>query len=210
MLASGAEDVGDALPESLRDVLLTRVTALTEDAQRILGIASVAGRTVRPDLLAEVAGTPEEALEGPLREALASQILVSDPSMDGDAHRFRHALLAEVVYDDLLPSERRRLHAAYAAALDARPVPVGGMAASHLAALAHHATAAHEPMRALRAWVGAARAAAAAYAFTESLRAYERAIELWDAVPADDRPDGVDAAELYLRGQHGRARLWSG
>jgi DNA-binding CsgD family transcriptional regulator/tetratricopeptide (TPR) repeat protein len=196
LLASGAEDV-NALPETLRDVLLTRVTALSEDAQRILGIASVAGRTVRPDLLAEVAGTPEEALEGPLREALGSQILMSDPSMDGDAYRFRHALLAEVVYDDLLPSERRRLHAAYAAALDARRVPVGAMAASHLAALAHHATAAHESTRALRAWVGAARAAAAAYAFTESLRAYERAIELWDAVPADDRPEGVDAAELY-------------
>ena len=45
---------------------------------------------------------------------------------------------------------------------------------------------------------GAARAAAAAYAFTESLRAYERAIELWDAVPADDRPEAVDAAELYF------------
>ncbi len=102
------------------------------------------------------------------------------------------------MYDDLLPSERRRLHAGYAAALDARPVPEGAEAASHLAALAHHATAAHETTRALRAWVRAARAASAAYAFTESLRAYERAIELWDAVPADDRPDGVDAAELYF------------
>jgi DNA-binding CsgD family transcriptional regulator len=198
LLASGAEDAGDALPETLRDVLLTRLTALTEDAQWVLGIASVAGRNVRPDLLAEVAGISEEALEGPLREALASQILVSDPAEGGNAYRFRHALLAEVVYDDLLPSERRRLHAAYAAALDARPVPEGADAASHLAALAHHATAAHETTRALRAWVGAARAAAAAYAFTESLRAYERAIELWDAVPADDRPEGVDAAELYF------------
>jgi DNA-binding CsgD family transcriptional regulator len=197
LLATGAEDAGEGLPASLRDVLLTRVTALTEEAQWILGVASVAGRTVHPDLLATVAGTSEETVEGPLREALASQILVSDPSRDDGAYRFRHALLAEVVYDDLLPSERRRLHAAYAAALDARPVPDGAEAASHLSALAHHATAAHEPARALRAWVGAARAAAAAYAFAESMHAYERAIDLWDAVPADDRPDGVDAAELH-------------
>ncbi len=197
LLASGAEDAGEGLPQTLRDVLLTRVTSLGEGAQRILGIASVAGLTVHPDLLAAVAGIPEEMLEGPLREALASQILVSDSSREGDAYRFRHALLAEVVYDDLLPSERRRLHAAYAAALDARPVPAGAEAASHLAALAHHATAAHEPARALRAWVGAARAAWAVYAFAELMRAYERAIDLWDAVPADDRPDGVDAAELH-------------
>ena len=36
----------------------------------------------------------------------------------GEGHyAFRHALLGEAVYDDLLPGERVRLHAAYAAAL---------------------------------------------------------------------------------------------
>jgi DNA-binding NarL/FixJ family response regulator len=196
LLASGAEQHGERLPQTLRDVLLTRVTALSEETQRLLGVAAVAGRRVRADLLAAVTDTPEAVLEGPLREALASQILVTDAA-SGDAYRFRHALLAEVVYDDLLPSERRRLHAAYAAALEAGPVPPGAEAASHLAAIAHHATAAHEPVRALRAWVGAARAAGGAYAFAEALGAYERAIDLWDAVPADDRPDGVDPAALH-------------
>jgi DNA-binding CsgD family transcriptional regulator/tetratricopeptide (TPR) repeat protein len=102
------------------------------------------------------------------------------------------------VYDDLLPSERRRLHSAYAAVLESQPVPEGAEGASHLSALAHHASAAHEPTRALRAWVGAARAAEAAFAFSGSMNAYERAIELWDAVPADDRPDGIDAAALHF------------
>ena len=69
-----------------------------------------------------VAGAAETDIEGPLREAVAAQILTIDPQNRPDAYRFRHALLAEAVYDDLLPSERRRLHAAYAAALDARPV----------------------------------------------------------------------------------------
>ena len=154
------------------------------------------GRSVEPGLLAEVAAQPEAELEDPLREALAAQLLVSDPSGDG-RYRFRHALLAEAVYDDLLPSERRRLHAAYAAALDARPVPDGAEGASQLAAVAHHASAAHEPVRALRAWILAARAASGAVAFAESLRAFERAIDLWDAVPADDRPSGVDLAHLH-------------
>ena len=197
LLASGAEEHRDSLPPTLRDVLLTRVTTLSEEAQRVLGIAAVAGRRVRAELLAAVAGIPEGELERPLREALASQIIVTDTSMDIDAYRFRHALLAEAVYDDLLPSERRRLHAAYAAVLDARPVPDGVEGASLLSALAHHATAAHEPTRALRAWVGAARAATASYAFSAAMTAYERAIDLWDAVPADDRPDGVDAAGLH-------------
>ena len=200
LLASGAGKPGGALPPTLRDVLMTRVTALSEDAQRILGIAAVAGRTVESELLAEVAGSDEAAIEGALREALAAQILAIDPQSHPDAYRFRHALLAEAVYDDLLPSERRRLHAAYATALDARPVAAGAQGANQLAALAHHATAAHEPVRALRAWVNAARAASAAHAFHAASQAYEWAIELWDAVPADDRPADTDAAALYHEG----------
>ena len=33
---------------------MARVTALSEDAQRILGVAAVAGRSVRGELLAQV------------------------------------------------------------------------------------------------------------------------------------------------------------
>jgi ATP/maltotriose-dependent transcriptional regulator MalT len=197
LLASGAGDAGEGIPETLRDVLLSRVTALSEDAQRVLGVASVAGRSVASELLAEVAEETEAAIEAPLREAVASQIVVTDVASQGHAYRFRHALLAEAVYDDLLPSERRRLHAAYAEALEARPDPDGAEGASHLAALAHHATEAHQPARALRAWVAAARSSSGAYGFAESLTAYERAISLWDAVPADDRPQNVDPAALY-------------
>jgi DNA-binding NarL/FixJ family response regulator len=196
LLASGIGEAAERIPPTLRDVLLTRVTALSEEAQRILGVAAVAGRTVQPAWLASVAGDEEAAIEGPLREAVAAQILTTDQSTRADAYRFRHALLAEAVYDDLLPNERRRLHAAYAALLDAQPVPEGADGASLLAALAHHATAAHDQVRALHAWVRAARAAADTHAFGEAGRCYERAIELWDAVPADDRPTGVDASAL--------------
>ena len=125
LLASGADTAADHLPPTLRDVLMTRVTSQSEDAQRILGVAAVAG-AVEADLLADVAGSAETDIEGPLREAVAAQILTVDPQATSGAYRFRHALLAEAVYDDLLPSERRRLHAAYAAVLDARPAATRG------------------------------------------------------------------------------------
>ena len=200
LLASSSGHPDDVLPPTLRDVLMTRVTALSEDAQRILGVAAVAGRSVEADLLAEVAGADDTVIENALREALAAQILAIDAHGRPETYRFRHALLAEVVYDDLLPSERRRLHAAYATALDAAPIAAGAEGASQLATLAHHATAAHENVRALRAWVAAARAAVRAHAFAEARQAYERAIELWDAVPVDDRPTDADAAALFYEG----------
>ena len=39
LLASGADEPGRGLPQTLRDVLLTRVTALPDEAQRLLGVA---------------------------------------------------------------------------------------------------------------------------------------------------------------------------
>ena len=83
LLASGAGTPGDRLPPTLRDVLLTRFTELSEDAQRILGYAAVAGRTVESDLLADVAEAGEAEIEGPLREAVAAQILTIDRAPAG-------------------------------------------------------------------------------------------------------------------------------
>ena len=55
---------------------------------------------------------------------IVAQLLVVDP--DTDAYRFRHALIGEVVYAELLPPERRRLHRRIATALrDAGTAPAG-------------------------------------------------------------------------------------
>jgi hypothetical protein len=53
-----------------------------------------------------------------LREAVAHQLLVPH---DASAYAFRHELLREAVYQDLLPEERARLHAVYGAALRSAP-----------------------------------------------------------------------------------------
>ena len=63
-----------------------------------------------------VAGVDSATLSRALREALAAQVIVAD----GDGYAFRHALIQEMVHDELLPSERAALHARYADALEAR------------------------------------------------------------------------------------------
>jgi DNA-binding CsgD family transcriptional regulator/tetratricopeptide (TPR) repeat protein len=177
--------------------MLTRVAALSEGAQRILGIAAVEPGLIDPVRIAAVAGLPEIEVEGPVHEALAAQVIVPDPAGAVDGYRFRHALLAEAVLDELLPSERRRLHASYAAFLAERSVPPGAEGASQLALLAYHATGARQSAMALGAWVRAARAARAAYGSPEALEAYDNALALWDAVPLEQLPEGVDVADLY-------------
>jgi DNA-binding CsgD family transcriptional regulator/tetratricopeptide (TPR) repeat protein len=162
----------------------------------LLGIAAVAGRSVEHDLLRDVAAVNDEGLEAAMREAVAAGIVVATADGPTAVYAFRHALLQEAVYDDLLPTERRRHHATYAVALHNRPVEAGAAGAGHLAALAHHASASHDLAAALEAWVAAGRASVEAYAFPAAARSLERALDLWEAVPLGERPTGVDQIQL--------------
>ena len=196
LLAAGADGDGDGLPAKLKDVLVGRIGALSEPTRQLLGVVSAAGGSVDHDVLATVLGYDEAALTATLDEAVGSQILAAPKGRVSPAYEFRHALLGEGIYDDLLVSEKRRIHAAYASALARDTPPDGADDASHLAAVAHHATVAHELPTALQAWIAAARASMQATAYHEAGRAYERALELWDVVPADQRPSSEDELEL--------------
>ena len=188
LLAAGAARADVALPVALADVLLARVEALSDLAQDVLKVAAVAGRRVDHRLLAAVAGLPEEQLEQGLREAVADQVLVVDPA--GESYRFRHALLQEVVYGDLLPGERTRLHATYA-----RVLAESGPAAE----LAWHALASHDLPGALGALVRAAADAREVFGPAEAYHHLTQAIELWERVPDAAAVAGIDRPELLLR-----------
>ncbi|HEX3490839.1 MAG TPA: AAA family ATPase [Streptosporangiaceae bacterium] len=187
------EDGGDDLPPSLRDVLLSRVDALTQDAQRLLRVVSVAGRTVSDDLLAAVAGMAEAGLYAALREAVENHLLLIGPG--GRGYAFRHALTRDAVYEDVLPGERVRLHAAYAEALTADPRLADDEGALP-AALAYHWYAALDLPQALPAVIRAARHAAASYAPAEALRHLERALEIWPRVSDAEQRTGLDLTEV--------------
>ena len=188
---------GDRLPETLRGVLLVRLASRSDAAARLVEIAAVGGREVAHDVLDDVCGLDEPALAAALHEAVDAQLLLVGRDASVDRYRFRHALVQEAAYDQLLPSERRRLHEAYAVALEARPAASGAAEASRLVELAHHWRSAHEATRALHAAIQAGDASRAVYAYAEAGRQYERAIELWDAVAPDDRPDDRDLGDLY-------------
>jgi ATP/maltotriose-dependent transcriptional regulator MalT len=196
LLAAYTED-GERLPATLVDVLLSRVERLSEHAQRVIRVASVAGRRVPHTTLAEVAELSEAELEEALREAVQHHVLVATEDRGRDVYAFRHALLREAAYGDLLPGERVRLHSAYARRLAGRHGR-RGMAA----ALAHHSMESHQLPQALAASVEAAQDAKQAGAPTESLHHLERALKLWEAVPEEDRPPGIDEATLLRKASH--------
>ena len=141
LVAAGAIRADIALPDALADVLLGRIEALPELAQDVLKVAAVAGRRVGHQLLVAASGRPEAEVERGLRDAIAGQVLVASAATE--SYRFRHALLQEAVYGDLLPGERTRLHATYARLLAAAdPGAEDGSASA--AELAWHCLASHD------------------------------------------------------------------
>ena len=191
LLAAGLDGLG-ALPPSLAAALALRIERLSDDAQEIVRVLS-AGGVLDDAVLAEVSALDRRALRDGLREAVASHIVV----LDGDRYTLRHALVREVVHDDLLPGERAELHRALARALQehAEAVP----SAQRAAAIAHHYLAAGDQPAAVAAAVRAGVAAMGVQAYREGATLFERALELWERVPDAAELTGTDEAELLER-----------
>ncbi|MFE9613401.1 AAA family ATPase [Streptomyces sp. NPDC006012] len=183
------------LTDTLRDLLLVRVEALSETAQRVVRMVAEGGSTVEYPLLAAATGLAEDDLIEALRAAVNAGILLAVPG--GDGFRFRHSLVREAVADDLLPGERSRLNRRYAEAMESDPALVP--ADERAMRLASHWYHAHDPAKALPAVLDASVAARCRYAYTEQLRLLERAMELWDTAPAPVRAAlrPVDCVAVY-------------
>ncbi|MCW2710307.1 MAG: helix-turn-helix transcriptional regulator [Marmoricola sp.] len=173
---------GWSLPEDLADLLLVRLDRLGEDARDVVRVASAAGQRVSHDLLSRVAPFPEDRLELALREAIDGHVLVRTGA---DQYAFRHALLGEAVYDDLLPGERMRLHTSYAAAVRELHGREGA------ASLARHALASHDLPTALQASVEAGEQALGSGGPDEAARHFAKALEIYERAAAqlDEPPD---------------------
>lgn len=197
LVATGAIG-GGPLPGSLRDVLATRLAALDEVTQGIVRLASVPGRVVSHELLERIAGTTPPVLIAALREAVEQRVLVHvvDP---WPGYAFRHALVREAAYDQLLVTERMAIHRAVADALerDETLSPAGELART--GEIAYHAMAARDLSRGLSASLVAISVAGQASAHAEVEVHLERILDVWSQIPDAASRIGMDHAELLAR-----------
>ncbi|MFI2361652.1 AAA family ATPase [Promicromonospora sp. NPDC019610] len=202
-----AEELLDAGPDSaslpwtLTEVLRTRLERLDPEVQQVLRIASVAGRRVREELLrAAAARWGAHDVDAALREAVTQQVLV----VSGVHLEFRHALLAEALYADLLPGERSSLHRAYLAVIE-QDGP-DGMPIGSAAERAHHAYEGHDLPAALTASRDAALRARRLLAPEEELRHWEQVLALWESVPDAEERIGRDRVDVAVAAGEAAAR----
>jgi DNA-binding CsgD family transcriptional regulator len=180
------------LPAGLAALLLARVEQLSDTTQQVLRAAAVAGRKADDELVRAASGLAAAEYEAAVREAVTHQLLVPDGS---EGYVFRHALLREAVYGDLLPGERTRLHATMSALLAeeyrlSRP----GTAAE----LAQHCLASHDIPGAFAASVRAGEEAERIGAPAEAHRHYDQALALWERVAEPEKTAGMARGKLGL------------
>lgn len=187
-LVAAAPTGTDRLPDDLASLLLVHLDQLEGAAREVTRAVACGGRRVPHELLAEVAGLDPSTLDVALRAAVDAHVLVA---VGTEGYGFRHALLAEAIYDDLLPGERARLHGAYAAALTRHGA--NGTAAE----VARHARHAHDTETALAASIVAGDDAMRVGGPDEAAQHYQTALDLLRTRSVDT--PGVDTVSLTTK-----------
>jgi DNA-binding SARP family transcriptional activator len=194
LLAAPADERG-AVPESVRDLVLSRLHELPTDAAEVVGAAAVLGMTVELDVLRRM--TPGHDSLSAMEQACAAGLV--DEQAAG-TYAFRHAVIRDAVDEALSRSRRADLHRRAADAIEER---AAGRDGAHLCDIAEHRCAATPPADPDVAL--AATRAATAWAMER--HAYDRAVVvLTKALPlaegTDRRTLTVERARAYARLSH--------
>jgi DNA-binding CsgD family transcriptional regulator/tetratricopeptide (TPR) repeat protein len=163
-------------PESVREVVNSRLARLAPATTALLELAATAGAEFDLAIVGRGSGLGERELVAPLDEAIRSGMIVELPGRQL-SYRFTHELVRRAVYDRLPGVRRAELHLRVGEVLEAS----AGRSPRILADLAHHfaaAAALGETKRAIDYNILAARAAADSLAFDDAAAMLEIALEL--------------------------------
>lgn len=182
------------VPEGVGEVIVRRLSRLSELTVWVLSAASAIGREFDLGVLAATLQVDEDELIAGLEEAMGAGLVLELP--DGaDRFAFCHALVRQTLYERQAVARRVRLHRRIAEALEGRADERGGSVAE----LAHHFFEARQvagPEKAIRYAVQAGEQAAAALAHQEAVDHLHRALRAFGPGRAGD---GAQRCEVLLR-----------
>ena len=186
------------VPEGVRLVIGRRLERVSQESQRVLTLGAIVGRSFSLNLLEAIGDVTGEALLTALEEAEGSLLIV--PVSEREPRwEFSHALIRQTLVESLSLPRRQRLHLQVAEAIERE---AGDAADKHASDLAHHlyqAGVAADHKKTIHFMMVAGERRLEAGAFEESLRHFDRALNLLEE---DD-----SAARAALLVSRGRALL---
>ena len=176
------------LPQSVKAAIGRRLSRISEPASEVLRTAAVLGKRFEFAELLSIARKPEDALLDALDEAVAAQLVAPGR---GEWFAFTHDKIREVLYDELNPIRRRRLHLSIAEGLER--LEEGGKDVA-VEDLAHHFVHSGDYEKGLVYAERAASAAVNVFAWEEAMTMLERARECAEALERVDELLRIDEA----------------
>jgi class 3 adenylate cyclase/tetratricopeptide (TPR) repeat protein len=107
-----------ALPDSVKDLLLRRLRGLDEMVRDMLAAAAVLGPDFELAALEQVTNRDEDEVLDAMDAALAEHVIVESGVRPG-SYAFAHPLIRETIYEQISQARRARMHARAGAALAA-------------------------------------------------------------------------------------------
>src|SRR5262245_20631082 len=181
------------VPETIEDVLMTRIHQLPTEARRLLQLASVCGREMSRPLLEEIWDEPHD-LKPHLPELIQREFVQLRAGPETTVCAFAHALTHEVAYRSLFDETRQRVHGRVARALASRFPQI---METQPELLAHHYSNAGLAGPAVKYWLRAGQQARARSAYTEAFSHLTQALEVLTALPESRERADVEI-ELQL------------
>jgi len=196
-----------AIPQSVKEAIGRRLNRLSDPAVDALRTAAALGKIFPFHELAAVSSADEDALLDALDEASAAQLIRANSRAPGaasggdDSFAFTHDKIREVLYEELNPIRRRRLHQRIGETLERLYGPpasdaevAGARTDEHAQDLAYHFSLAGDLPRALTYSRRAAQNAERVFAHDEALKFLEQARESAEALNRIDEIAAVDEA----------------
>ena len=158
------------VPSTLHGLMLARVDRLGAAERRVIQEAAVIGSRFEVPLLKATSDEPA-AVDAALRALVAADLVTPGPD-----HRFRHGLLQEIVYQNILVARRTELHSRVGTALET--LGAGSPESlDRLVALGHHWALGTDKRRGARYLMAAGDWARGMYANADAIQHYRQALD---------------------------------
>ena len=185
------------IPDTVQDVLLSRIERLPTDERSLLASAAVIGKDFPPSVVQAITGLSPDTVGQGLAQLEAAEFVHEAGNGTDQGYTFRHALTHEVVYASVSEPERRRLHASILEALERF---YAERLDEHVEDLARHAAAGAAWSKALIYLRQAGAKAYAGGAHREAVARYEQALGALAQLPSDhDRLEQAVELRFELR-----------
>jgi hypothetical protein len=171
------------IPQSIKEAIGRRLNRLSGECTEVLHTAAALGRVFAFNELAAVACADEEHVLDALHEASGAQLVRAE---GGESFAFTHDKIREVLYEELNPIRRRRLHRRIGEGLE-KAFTTPALREAHIPDMAHHFIQGGDLDKGLSYSLEAAAQARRVFAWQEALHRYQHAREAAETLGLTDQ-----------------------